>query len=271
MARRRRTGTVTMSFGSLKPFGHVAALLGALALLGFTSVASADTFDVPVKKKVVDFGLSSANPPGRQDFRVELSCWSYPNFMVKEYNDEGEKGAQWLAILSIRQGTTLACTRAHGAAERMIQWPDWSGYFEGVKGNLVFFNGADGTDGGLPFIIYDYQTGKRIFEDSRMLGRTADDSSSSRLQFSRSEDGRLFLTYLRVVEVDCDLHARKAPCWERVRKKLGLKGDQPPVCIDYDGISGRLVSAVAYPVEVSLSPRPTRKAVAGPVKCWPVD
>jgi hypothetical protein len=46
---------------------------------------------VPLKKKVVDFGLSEYNPPGGRNFRVKLRCFFYPNFMVKEYDNEGQK------------------------------------------------------------------------------------------------------------------------------------------------------------------------------------
>ena len=72
-----------MSFGRLKPFGHIAALLGALALLGFVSIASTDTFDAPVEKKIVDFGLSPSNPPGGLNQPVKLSCWLYPNLWLR--------------------------------------------------------------------------------------------------------------------------------------------------------------------------------------------
>jgi hypothetical protein len=44
-----------------------------------------------------------------------------------------------------------------------------------------------------------------------------------------------------------------------------------PVCSGYEKIADRWVSAVAYPVEKLLFPQPSRKTVAGPVKCWPVD
>ncbi len=259
-----------MSFGRSKPFGHI-ALLGALGLLGFVSIASADTFDAPVKRKVVDMGLSSGNLPG-QHFRVQLYCWFYPNFMVKEEDDPQEKGARWLAIIPFEQGAEPACTRVQISSEMRIKW---SGYFEGVKGNLVFFGAADGTDGGLPFVIYDSRTGKKIFEDSAydstIWNYKAGDSPFNHIRVSGGPDRDFTMTYLRVVEADCDLHTEKAACWERVRKKLALKSDQMPVCTDYEGISSFWTSAVAYPVEVSLFPRPTRKTVAGPVKCWPVD
>jgi hypothetical protein len=258
-----------MSLGCLKLFGHLAVLLGALALLGFISVASADTFDAPVKRKVVDMGRSPGNLPG-QHFRVKLYCWSYPNFMVKQEDDPQEKGARWLAILPIQQRAAQACTRVQTAGEMRIKW--W-GYFAGVKGSLVFFDAADGTDRGLPFAIYDSRTGKKIFEDSAydstMWNYKVGDSPLNHLRVSGAPD--FSMTYLRVVKADCDLHLKGAACWEEVRKKLAIKSDRRPVCDGYEGIPSRWVSAVAYPVEVSLFPQPATKTVAGPVKCWPVD
>ena len=45
-----------------------------------------------------------------------------------------------------------------------------------------------------------------------------------------------------------------------------------PVCIACEDTRGRWwVSAVAYPVEVALFPKPVRKNFDGPVRCWPVD
>jgi hypothetical protein len=91
------------------------------------------------------------------------------------------------------------------------------------------------------------------------------------MRVHRAPGGHLSLRYLRVVEADCDLHTEKATCWEQVRKKFEPKSTQMPVCGGYKDISDRWESAVAYPVEVFLSPQPVIKSIAGPVKCWPVD
>jgi hypothetical protein len=255
-------------FGNLNPIG-VGALLLAFGVPAFTSVAAANSFDAPLKKKVVDYGPS----PYYQG--QKLSCYFYPTFMVKEY-DTGQKGAEWLAIVPVEKGGVVpACDRSHVSGESIIEKPDWGGYFKGAKGNLVFFNDADGIDGGLPFVVYDSRTGQRIFDDSAydssMWSKKVDDSPFNRLRVSSTQDGQFTLRYLRVVEADCDLHTEKTSCWEQVRKKLALKSAQMPVCSGYKGIPTRWASAVAYPVEVLLFPQPAIKTVVGPVKCWPVD
>jgi hypothetical protein len=250
-------------------------LLLGLSVVAFASTTLADSFDVPLKKKVVDFGLSENNLPGRQNFRRKLYCSFYPNFVIKEYDNEGLKGAEWVAIVPIQKETIPACARTHASGERIFKWPEWSGYFKGVKGNLVFLNDPDGTDGAVPFTIYDFRTGKKIFRDSAydsgMWTQKPANSPFNHLRFSGTQDSDLTMTYLRVVEADCDLHTEKTACWEQVRKKLGLKGAQVPVCTGYENISSRYASALAYPVEVSLFPQPVTKTIAGPVKCWPVD
>lgn len=251
-----------------------------ILLLGLTATAlsnatSADSFDVPLKKKVVDLGLSENNPPGGHSMRVKLSCFFYRSFAVKEYNNEGEKGAQWVAIIPIEKGEAPSCTRTHASGERVFKWPEWSGYFNGVKGNLVFLNDDDGSNGGVPFTVYDFRTGKKIFRDSaydsNMWTKTVASSPFNHLMFSGVHDSDLTMTYLRVVEAGCDLHSEKAACWEKVRKKLELKDAQMPVCTGYENISSPYASAVACPVQVSLFPQPVTKTIAGPVKCWPVD
>jgi hypothetical protein len=250
-------------------------LLLGLTVMAFASTAFADSFDVPLKKKVVDFGLSGNNPPGGHSMRVKLFCFFYPSFVVKEYNNEGEKGAQWVAIVPIQEGTAPTCARSHVTGERIFKWPEWSGYFNGVKGNLVFLNADDGSNGGMPFIVYDFKSGKKIFEDSAydssMWTKKVTSSPFNHLIFSGDHDNNLTMTYLRVVEADCDLHSEKTACWEKVKKKLELKDAQMPVCTGYENISSRYASAVAYPVQVLLIPRPVTKTIAGPVKCWPVD
>lgn len=253
----------------------VTSLLLGLSAMAFASTAIADSFDEPLKKKVVDFGLSENNPPGGQNLRVKLYCFFYPNFVIKEYDNEGEKGAEWVAIAQIQKGTAPACARKHASGERIFQWPEWRGYFKGAKGNLVFLNDPDGTDGGMPFTIYDFTTGKKVFRDSAydsgMWTKKPASSPFNHLRFSSTQDSNFTMTYLRVVEAGCDLVTEKKSCWKQVRKKLELKSAGMPVCTGYETISSRYVSVVAYPVEVSLSPQPVTKTVSGPVRCWPVD
>jgi len=236
------------------------------------AVAQADYFDAPMKKKVVDFGPSPYYSGGK--VRITLSCFFYATFMVKQY-DEGQKGAEWLAIAPSKKGPGASCTRSHAVGEKVIEYPEWTGYFKGAKGDLVFFIGADGINGAMPFVIYDSRTGAKMFEDSYydadMWTKKPPNSPFNRLRIRKIPDGQILLVYLRVVGTDCDLYREKALCWEVVRNNLGVKTTQPPVCTGYEDTTSRYPSSVAYPVEVSLFPQPTTKVIDGPVKCWPVD
>jgi hypothetical protein len=264
---------IPTGFGSSLSLCRRAIVLAIFGMLALVASSSADTFDAPLKKQVVDFGLSASNLPGGRNFRVKLYCWSYPAFMIKELDDEGEKGAQWTSIVPIRGAAIPPCDRAHAGGETLIE-PEWGGYFHGVEGNLVFIDADDGTDGGMPFVVFDFRTRKKIFEDSAYtsrMWRAATHSPFDEMRVRAAPNEGVLLTYLRVVEADCDLHLEGHACWEKVREKLALKSDRPPVCSGYEKISSRWVSAVAYPVEVSLFPQPSTKTIAGPVKCRPVD
>jgi len=254
----------------LRPLWYVAALLVALAE-GFGAAPLTDSFDVPIRKQVVDFG-----PSQFRRYRKKLVCYSYSTLMVKEYGEEWEKGTEWLAILPVKEGgASPVCDRSHGPEERVIEGQEWSGGLKGVKGNLVFFDADDGRDGGMPFVVYDARTGKKVFEDSgydsKFVNRKVQPSPFNRMRVERAADGRISLKYLRVVAFDCDLYREKAACWEQVRKKLNLEDARVPVCSGYKGLPTRWPSAVAYPVEVSLFPQPVIKTIPGPVRCWPVD
>jgi hypothetical protein len=255
----------------LSPLAEIAV---CLLLLGVPWLAAAQEngFDAPLKKSVVNFGGSAYYPSGK--VRNKLSCYIYSTFMVKEY-DEGQKGAEWQSIVPVEKEAGPTCTRSHATGEHVIQYPEWSGYFKGAKGNLVFFNAADGTNGGLPFVIYDSKTEIKIFEDSAyyssMWNKKVEESPFNQPRILTTRGGQNVLRYLRVVEAGCDLyHKEKGACWEQVKKRLQLKRTQAPVCSGYTPDSWE--SAIAYPVEVELSSRqPTVKTVFGPVRCWPVD
>jgi hypothetical protein len=240
-----------------------------LLLLSVSGLAASqtDSFDVPLKKAVVDFG------PSPYSGRNKLSCFLYSTFMVKEF-DSGQKGAEWLAIVPTHSRAIPECSQIPTTGERLIK-DVRAAYFLGAKGDLVFFRDADGTNRGMPFVIYDSKTGTKIFEDSYydavMMGIKADSSPFGHMRARKGPDGQVALLYLRVAEADCDLHLERAACWRKVRQKLELKSTQIPVCSDYKSVTTRWESAVAYPIEVALFPQPIIKTIDGPVKCWPVD
>jgi len=245
--------------------GCIVVLLLMLSGQALVFAASADPFDTPVDKKVVDFGLSPYYLPG-SDIHVRLSCFIYPAFMVKEY-DEGQKGAEWIAVARIGKGKAPQCSKSHEQGEWVLDQKEWDGYFMGVKGDMAFFRAADGIDGGMPFAIFDAKTRKKIFSDSFKF----EDSPFNDIRVERTDDGQVVLRYLRVKGTFCDLYPEKVRCWEPTRKKLGIRSTAKPVCKGYEDTRARWGSAVAYPVEVVLFPKPVRKNVDGPVTCWPVD
>jgi hypothetical protein len=234
---------------------------------------SEDSFDAPLKKEIVDNGLSPYGAPG-QNRRNELACYFYSTFMIKQY-DVGEKGAEWLAIAPVEGRTPSPCTLRHGAGEKVIKYPEWSGYFLGAKGRLAFFREADGWNRGMMFGVYDSKTRTKVFEDSyhdtSIFNRKVASSPFNHMRIFEGKNGQFSLKYLRVVEANCDLHTEKSSCWERIRKKLELQSTELPVYTGYKGISARAESAVAYPVEVTLFPKPVVRTIPGPVRCWPVD
>jgi hypothetical protein len=225
-------------------------------------------FDVPIRKETVDLG-ASPNYSGRDDGRpAVLTCYYFPDFMVKEH-DLGERGAEWLSILLI-PGETPECESSHEPGEKIIEYPEWEGYFMGVKGNLVFFHGSDTVNGGWPFAVFDSSNGKRVFKDFASYDRA---SSSSLVEVAPSSAGYL-LKYLRVVKADCNLNSDGTACWNEIKAEYALRPDDMPRCTGYDHIADlvgtdQVDSMIAYAVEVSLSPLPSIQSVAGPVKCWP--
>jgi len=229
-------------------------------------IAGAQGFDDPVSKKVVDLGASPFYRP-QQNRRVELRCYFYSRFFVKEL-DSGAKGADYLAIVP-SQGGMEECKVPRSPGE--IRVDDW-GYYGDAKGNFVFFVAADGTNGGLPFGVYEARRGKKLFEDSDALsywitGR----HERGALKVIHSTSDGITIRYLRVVESECDLHLDADRCWKEVRAKYGIVATGPPRCSGYDEVHTSLVSSVAYPVEVTL-PAPAKvNPVEGQVYCWPVD
>ncbi|MGA9039212.1 MAG: hypothetical protein WB421_01635 [Terriglobales bacterium] len=254
----------------------VVALLSMTVVLGNStsaSVAPPESFDKPVRKTVVNLGRSTTPSINA---RIQLSCFYYPDFMVKELNDRGVKGVRWVTATPVINEDAPACRLARSSTERFMAKEWWS--FEGVKGSLLFLEAADGDDnGGMPFRILDLKTGKKIFEDSAWW--------DSHLEFAHTADETVSLRYLRVVGGDCSIPKDGMSCWSKFRTRYGLAITTVPKCTGYrhegekewvagdEGVPPERIdtpSTITYPVEVELFPRPSIRAVPGPVKCGPV-
>lgn len=232
----------------------------------FSNAESNASFDPPIRKETVDLGPSPYYPDEEDGPPTALTCYYFPDFMVKEY-DLGGLGAEWMSILPNPEETP-ECKSSHEPGESNVRYPEWGAYFLGVKGNLAFFDGGDTVNGGLPFAVYDSSSGEKIFEDSYDVHA----SSSSYLKAAPTSAGYL-LKYLRVVVTDCNLNSEGAACWNEIKAKYELQSDDMPLCTGYDHIAelvgtDQVESVIAYPVEVTLFSEPSIQSVAGPIRCW---
>lgn len=226
-------------------------------------------FDKPSKTAVINHGQSPYYTAS-QHVRNKLTCYSYSNFMVKEY-DQGQKGAEWLSVVPVAPNSIPPCTLSRSKGERVIEGSEWSGYFRGAKGRFAFFVDADGYNGGWPFFVYDTKTGRKIFEDSVAISAEPDAAFTSQFHISVGTNHQIALRYFRVVTADCDLTSERTGCWNRIRAKYDITESTVPVCRGYEHADGKWDSALAYPVNVYLSERPQIATAKGPLFCWPVD
>ncbi len=231
-----------------------AALL--LVSMASASIAWGESFDTPVHERVVSAGRS---PDGGH---AKLTCDYFPSFLVKQL-DLGAEGASWFAIVPARPGHLPVCTLRHGAEETVINGKDWCGYFQGAKQDFVFLSACNAYNGGSDFAVYDARTGKRVFQD------TAVNFAEGGIDFGRAPDGGISLSYSRVVVFRCTLPREQAGCWSQIESKLGLDNAAAPVCTSYEKqMTG---TAIAYPVQVALTPAPSIRAVPGQIRCWPPE
>lgn len=85
------------------------------------------------------------------------------------------------------------------------------------------------------------------------------------------------MKYLRVVRGDCSIPKGGETCWKKFRQQFGLVLASAPTCTGYEGerpipvADEQPESVIAYPVEVELFPRPSIKALSGPVICRPAE
>jgi hypothetical protein len=262
--------------------------------LVLTAVASADSFDKPLRKQTVVLSPASKSIP--PDPAVKASCFFYADFMVKQI-DAGEVGSESLSIVPLKKGVPAACSRKRSAGEIVIDPKDWSGYFKGVKDRMVFFSGDDGVNRGMGFAVFDSTTGKKIF----------DDVAFGPLEFPDLHHPHLTLRYTRVADGGCNMLKDQVVCWSKIKSNLGSDLAEPDCKKAYEKSARELAegrcqaegknkdlvkasaacvakelplatqqtseasSVIAYLVEVDLSPQPAIRPVARPTQCWPSD
>lgn len=259
-------------------------LCGVFILVSLSAAAS---FDKPRYKRTVDLGPS----PSRSGTHGKVTCYFFSRFMVKEV-DLGEKGADRLAIVPLTKGIVPRCTRTKGKTEMVVNPDEWSGYFKGVKGGLVFFDADDGVNGGMGFAVYDASTGKKTFEDVAL----------GALDFAEAQDGKISARYVRVFDSQCNILQDEAGCWAKIKNVIGVdnatmpdcktgyeksareiakgrcqaQNTETPQCLEKELPLARsqakdAFSIISYPVELTLDAQPTIKAMPGDLQCWPSD
>jgi hypothetical protein len=162
----------------------------------------ATQFDQPVAIDNLDLPADKANP----DAKAVVNCYRFKGFMVKEV-DLGEVGAEKLAILP--EGAK--CVR-DDPAEKPVK-EDLARYFLGTKGKLVFFQAADGWNGGMPFVVVDATSMRKLFEDS---------FEGEDFQAINVDGANVTLDYARTYSADCSLYLDGTACAKKLNDTLGL-------------------------------------------------
>jgi len=237
-------------------------LLGVFVLgaTGFNFTARAESFDKPLQTKVLDLGRSKYLRRNDSQ-RVTLTCSYYPSFMVKQVSDPGYKGAFFIAIVPGQPEHAGACSQRPSPGEKVFHdRGDW--YFEGVKRDVVFLI-AEGGDGAALFAAYDSKNWAKKFQDLAL-------GYDHPISFGQVSSEQIVFRYLRVVPGTCSVPKDGIVCWSKFKEQTGLKL-APMLACDYHGEDVSDPSVIDYPVEVSLFPKSSIKALGNPVKCWPSE
>jgi hypothetical protein len=236
----------------------------------------AESFDKPLHKTVLDLGRSTYLMTNNNR-HVTVTCWYYKDFMVKEQNDPGVKGAELIALAAVQLGHVPKCLQALQPGEKeFTEWSEeykkfipWNGYFAGVKHRLIFLEWPDGDDNrGLPFAAFETDAKTNFFEDSVTLEARGE----RHLNFLPTSANQIVLRYLRVSSAGCSIPKLGESCWSKLQQQTGLVHSPMPKCTDYEGTqAGMAASVIAYPVEATLYPMPSVRPLGGPVRCYPQE
>lgn len=219
-----------------------------LGLFLLASLSWGQTFDKPVRKQRVDLRKT----PNPLTDRARVTCYFFPNFMVKEV-DMGEVGAERLGIVPVTPQSMGKCARARSKEEIVIPAEQWSGYFMGVKKDYLFLSGYDLWNGATPFAIFDSRTGKKLFEDS-----------AKEISFVTRPDQTIAMRYLRVVSDDCFI-LKDAACWQRITAKYGLDNAAAPDCRKgYEASAESMAKGRCAAQRATLAACLKKRAASGP-------
>jgi len=245
-----------------------------IAITLIAPLGRAESFDKPLRKKVLDRGHSQYLM--KNDNRhVTVTCWYYEHFMIKEQNDPGMKGAELIALAPVKPGHLPECLHALQPGEReFTEWSEeykkflpWNGYFAGVKRDLIFLEWPDGDDNsGIPFTAFAADAKTKVFEDSVMLEARGE----RHLNFLPTSDKQIVLRYLRAASAGCSIPRLGESCWSKLQQHTGLAHSPMPKCSDYEGKeAGTAASVIAYPVEATIYPKPSIRPLGAPIRCYP--
>jgi hypothetical protein len=247
-----------------------------IAVLLVSDAGLAESFDKPLNTRVLDLGHSQYLMP-TDNRHLTVTCWYYSHFMIKERNDPGIKGAEVIALAPVRPGRLPKCLPTLQPDEKEFkEWiseyktfANWNGYFAGVKHNLVFLERPDGDENsGIPFSVFESDAQTKLFEDSVMLRARGERD----LNFAPATGSQVTIRYLRVANAGCSIPKSGKSCWSKLQQQTGLAHSPMPKCSDYEGAEvGTAPSVIAYPVEVSLYPKPSVRPLGGPARCYPAE
>jgi len=182
------------------------------------ALAAPALYDKPARVQHLPLPADPQNPQAKP----VLSCFYFRHFMVKEV-DLGELGAEQLSILPIEAGHQApVCRRDNAADEKLVSPDDWSGYFDGVKGDYVFFSAEDGWNDGMGFAVFTAADAKKVFEDVAKKWRSIVLMPSG-----------IAMRYQRVYGAKCSLQADKPGCWQQIERDTGLHGAAPDCTAAY--------------------------------------
>jgi hypothetical protein len=264
----------------------IVLLCGAIVGTAFVMTRASSSpplFDKPLR----EIHTLLPSNPGNPQAKPMLSCFYYPNFMVKQV-DLGEKGAEQLSIVPywMKDNKKPPCLRANATDDMVIDPRQWGGYFDGVKSDFVFFVSADGSDGGSSFAVFDAVNAWKIFDDAQKVTKNSTEFITLALlnHPENENESVLELRYRRVYRAPCSLRADEKNCWSLVRTITGLTESSPPNCATTyeaeekkspeDAKSLRTdPSVITYDVEVVLDSGDAVRVtpVSKAMECYPAE